>query len=132
MLTCEEQLELDIYPGVPHNFEFRVVSSGSLWVPEYDMEYDVENYCLENFITDADDGNSSLILGGAVCFLQNDIPKTFDPNKIPIRKCCYHDEVRFHILIVFSKLFCKEKKIFLIPFCKKKLINKFFNSQVIN
>ena len=93
LLTCEEQLELDIYPGLPQAFQFRVVKSGSLWVPEYDMEYDIGDYCLENFVQDIENKNSSRILGGAVCFIKTDIPNTFDPSKIPVRKCCFHDEV---------------------------------------
>ena len=77
-----------MYPDKEPSFQFRVLESGWLWVPEYDMEYRPDQYCLETFVTDAEDPDSASIMGGAVCFVQEE-PQMFDPEKVPVRKCCH-------------------------------------------
>ncbi|CAL4136964.1 unnamed protein product, partial [Meganyctiphanes norvegica] len=94
-LTCSDMFELDTNPDAPPSFEFRVLDTGQLWVPEYNTQYQTEDYCLENFVKDPLIENSKHILGGAVCVAKTTVGDTFDPSKIPVRKCCLHDQV-FH------------------------------------
>ena len=94
LLECDQQFQLDVYPEQQPSFQFRVLESGWLWVPEYNAEYRPEHYCLETFVSDASDSGSPFIMGGAVCVVQEEPPHTFDPTKIPIRKCCTMDMVR--------------------------------------
>ncbi|XP_018026488.1 uncharacterized protein LOC108681918 isoform X2 [Hyalella azteca] len=96
LLECDQQFQLDVYPDQEPSFQFRVLESGWLWVPEYNMEYRPQHYCLETFVQDAGDRSSAFIMGGAVCVVQEEEPQTFDPDKIPIRKCCHVDMVYEH------------------------------------
>ncbi|XP_068239071.1 uncharacterized protein [Palaemon carinicauda] len=91
MLECEKYL-LDVEPGKKPEFDFRVLDTGQLWVPEYEQYYDQEHYCLENFVANASVRGSPHIMGAMVCVLETQV-ETFDPSKIPVRKCCMHDEV---------------------------------------
>ncbi|XP_042208084.1 uncharacterized protein LOC121856551 isoform X1 [Homarus americanus] len=91
MLGCERYL-LDVIPDKKPEFDFRVLDTGQLWVPEYEKYYDPSNYCLENFVANASVKGSSHIQGAMVCVLETEV-ETFDPTKIPVRKCCMHNEV---------------------------------------
>ncbi|XP_071542012.1 uncharacterized protein [Panulirus ornatus] len=91
MLTCEKYL-LDVIPDKKPEFDFRVLVTGHLWVPEYESYYDPDNYCLENFVKNASVKGSPHIQGAMVCIVETEV-ETFDPSKIPIRKCCMHYEV---------------------------------------
>ncbi|KAK7072226.1 hypothetical protein SK128_006759, partial [Halocaridina rubra] len=91
MLECEKYL-LDVVPGKKPEFDFRVLDTGQLWVPEYEQYYNLEYYCLENFVVNASIKGSPHIQGAMVCILETQV-ETFDPSKIPVRKCCMHNEV---------------------------------------
>ncbi|XP_045608848.2 uncharacterized protein [Procambarus clarkii] len=91
MLGCERYL-LDAVPERKPEFDFRVLDTGQLWVPEYERYYDPADYCLENFVANASVRGSPHIQGAMVCILETEV-ETFDPSKIPVRKCCMHNEV---------------------------------------
>ncbi|KAK8730240.1 hypothetical protein OTU49_008168 [Cherax quadricarinatus] len=91
MLECERYL-LDVVPGKKPEFDFRVLDTGQLWVPEYEKYYDPDHYCLENFVANTSVKGSPHIQGAMVCILETEV-ETFDPSKIPVRKCCMHNEV---------------------------------------
>ncbi|XP_050712909.1 probable G-protein coupled receptor Mth-like 1 isoform X2 [Eriocheir sinensis] len=91
LLDCERYL-LDAMPGKKPEFDFRVLDSGHLWVPEYEHQYDLDHYCLENFVLNASVKGSPHIQGAMVCVLQTEV-ETYDPSKIPVRKCCMPNEV---------------------------------------
>ncbi|XP_063848397.1 uncharacterized protein LOC135093258 isoform X1 [Scylla paramamosain] len=90
-LDCERYL-LDAVPERKPEFDFRVLDSGHLWVPEYEHQYDLKHYCLENFVVNASVKGSPHIQGAMVCVLQTEV-ETYDPSKIPVRKCCMPNEV---------------------------------------
>ncbi|KAK3861009.1 hypothetical protein Pcinc_032977, partial [Petrolisthes cinctipes] len=92
MLGCQKYL-LDVVPENKPEFDFRVLDTGQLWVPEYERHYDPPHYCLENFVRDASLRGSPHIQGAMVCILETEV-ETFDPSKVPVRKCCMYDEVR--------------------------------------
>lgn len=91
MLDCERYL-LDAVPGKKPEFDFRVLDSGHLWVPEYEQQYDSPHYCLENFVLNASVKGSPHIQGAMVCVQETEV-ETYDPSKIPVRKCCMPNEV---------------------------------------
>ena len=90
-LECERYL-LDAVPERKPEFDFRVLDNGYLWVPEYEHQYDLDHYCLENFVENASVKGSPHIQGAMVCVLQTEV-ETYDPSKIPVRKCCMPNEV---------------------------------------
>ncbi|KAK4292006.1 hypothetical protein Pmani_035197, partial [Petrolisthes manimaculis] len=91
MLGCQKYM-LDVVPENKPEFDFRVLDTGQLWVPEYERHYDPPHYCLENFVRDASVRGSPHIQGAMVCILETEV-ETFDPSKVPVRKCCMYDEV---------------------------------------
>ncbi|KAL7644681.1 UNVERIFIED_CONTAM: hypothetical protein RMT77_004222 [Armadillidium vulgare] len=90
-MHIQEGLLTACVPSILERNEFILFESGEIFSSELNEYFHPDNYCIENIVDDTEEPHY-VRLTAAYCPNSN-FPQPFDPNKVPVRKCCPQGEM---------------------------------------